>query len=146
MDQMEQKLGAILSDPASMSKIMELARGLGLNPQSAQPESAPGQSAQAQTYPSPAQAQPAPAAQASFATSASGQPQGNPFAAQGLGGNPIGTLLSAMGNQGGDDKQTLLLKALRPYLRAERQERLDRAIQTARMVRIAKQAMKQFKQ
>ena len=29
---MEQKLGAILSDPASMSKIMELAKGLGLNP------------------------------------------------------------------------------------------------------------------
>ena len=49
-----------------------------------------------------------------------------------------------MGSQGPDDKQTALLKALRPYLRPERQDRLDRAIQTARMVKAAKQAMKQF--
>ncbi len=115
---MEQKLGAILSDPASMSKIMELAKGLGLNP--------PGQPAAEASGP----AQPGPK------PSLPDLPL--PQAAA------LGSLLSAMGGQGPDDKQTALLKALRPYLRPERQDRLDRAIQTARMVKAAKQAMKQF--
>ena len=118
MDGMEQKLGAILSDPASMSKIMELAKGLGLNPPGLPAAEASG----------PAQPEPKP--------SLPDLPL--PQAAA------LGSLLSAMGGQGPDDKQTALLKALRPYLRPERQDRLDRAIQTARMVKAAKQAMKQF--
>ena len=124
---MEQKLGAILSDPASMSKIMELAKGLGLNP--------PGQ---------PSQPDPPglPAAEASGSAQHGPKPSlpdlQLPQAAA------LGSLFSAMGGQGPDDKQTALLKALRPYLRPERQDRLDKAIQTARMVKAAKQAMKQF--
>ena len=118
---MEQKLGAILSDPASMSKIMELAKGLGLNP--------PGQPGlPAAEASGPAQPGPRPA-----------MPDLQlPQAAA------LGSLFSAMGGQGPDDKQTALLKALRPYLRPERQDRLDKAIQTARMVKAAKQAMKHF--
>ena len=123
MDGIEQKLGAILSDPASMSKIMELAKGLGLN--SAAPDGASTPTAAAESSPDPA-----PAAAAPTATT-------SPMAG-------LGALLSSIGNQAPDDKQTALLKALRPYLRPERQDRLDRAIQTAKMVKTAKQAMKQF--
>lgn len=121
MDGIEQKLGAILSDPASMSKLMDLAKGLGLNPPD-QPE--PPQESAAPESPLPSKAA-LPDLQLPQAAA-------------------LGSLFSAMGGQGPDDKQTALLKALRPYLRPERQDRLDRAIQTARMVKAAKQAMKQF--
>ena len=77
---MEQKLGAILSDPASMSKIMELAKGLGLNP--------PGLPAAEESGP----AQPGP--------KPSLPDLQLPQAAA------LGSLLSAMGGQGPDDKQT----------------------------------------
>jgi len=128
LDQMEQRLEAILSDPSSMNRIMELAKGLGLDP-----ASAPFR------IPQTADAQP----------SGSSQTVSSPPASSGGGGsappaNQLTSLLSAMGGQITDDKQTSLLKALRPYLRPERQERLDRAIQTAKMVRLAKQAMQQF--
>ena len=105
---MEQKLGAILSDPASMSKIMELAKGLGLNPpgQPSQPDPPGLPDAEAS---GPAQPGPRPA-----------MPDLQlPQAAA------LGSLFSAMGGQGPDDKQTALLKALRPYLRPERQDRLE---------------------
>ena len=118
MDEIEQRLNSILSDPASMSKIMELAQGLGLN--SPAPAAAPEASA------APAAPPPVPA----------GPPAG--------GLSALAPLLSSLGKQSGDDRQTALLKALRPYLRSERQERLDQAIQAARMVKIAKQAMRQF--
>lgn len=122
---MEQRLEAILSDPSSMNQIMELAKGLGLNPDS-MPFHAPQTGA---SDPQPSAGSPTP----SPGTAAPANP-----------GNSFNSLLSAMGGQITDDKQTSLLKALRPYLRPERQERLDRAIQTAKMVRLAKQAMQQF--
>ena len=119
MDGMEQKLGAILSDPESMSKIMELAKGLGLNPPMQDSSAAPAEAKESNPDPAPA------------------TPAASPMSG-------LGALLSSMSNQSPDDKQTALLKALRPYLRPERQDRLDRAIQTAKMVKTAKQAMKQF--
>ena len=130
MDQMEQRLEAILSDPSSMNKIMELAKGLGLDPGSA-PFSVP-QTGVSDPQPPERSVSPTP----SSGTSAGPMP-GTP-------GTSLNSLLSAMGGQITDDKQTSLLKALRPYLRPERQDRLDRAIQTAKMVRLAKQAMRQF--
>ncbi len=114
MDEMEQRLGAILSDPVSMSKIMDLARGLGLSPPTAEaPVGSAAQQAEAGTAPVGDAVPPA-----------------------------LNALLGSIG--GPDDRQTVLLKALRPYLRTERQDRLDRALQTARMVKLAKQVMKQF--
>lgn len=128
MDGMEQKLGAILSDPSSMSKIMELAKGLGLNPPSSS-EAVP--TAQSNSEPTDNVEQSAPSA----------PPTASPVLPTAA---SLGSLLSAFGGNVPDDKQTTLLKALRPYLRPERRDRLDRAVQTARMVKAAKQAMKQF--
>ncbi len=115
MDGLEQKLDAILSDPESMQKIMDLAKGLGL--------SSPPRSENGETPPPP------------------------PQSANSLGSEPLmglGTLLSSFSGQSLDSKHTALLNALRPYLRPERQERLDRAIQTAKLVKTAKLAMRQF--
>ena len=43
--------------------------------------------------------------------------------------------------QGTEDRNTALLNALRPFLREERQARLDRAMQIARMTRIIRVAL-----
>lgn len=116
MDGLEQKLDSILSDPESMAKIMELAQSLNLSPDSNSISTAAVDSEEKQTNHAP---------QFPFAN--------------------LGPLLSEFSGQGfRDDKQTTLLKALRPYLRPERQDRLDRALQAARMVKTAKLAMKQF--
>ena len=117
MDGLEQRLDSLLSDPESMAKIMDLAKSLNLSPTS-QNDTSEDTTVSKETH-----------------TEAVAQfPLAN-----------LGSLLSEFSGQGlRDDKQTALLKALRPYLRPERQDRLDRAIQTARMVKTAKLAMRQF--
>lgn len=115
MDGLEQRLDSILSDPESMGKIMELAKSLGLSSSSVE-----GSNAQETHSPSP------------------------PDTTIPSMGN-LGALLSSFSGQSApDDKQTIFLKALRPYLRPERRDRLDRAIQTAKLVKTAKFAMRQF--
>ena len=109
MDGIEQRLEAILSNPESMGKIMELAKGLGLEPSNTQEE----------------------------VTQTSTVPMSNML------GN-IAPLLSASNQQGLDGRQTALLNALRPYLRPERQDRLNKAIQAAKLVKTAKLALGQF--
>ena len=117
MDTLDQKIDQILSNPESMSQIMELAKNLGLS-----------------ATPSDTQAQPP--AKGNESPFLSDTPLATP--------NPATLLTSLTGINAGDDRQTNLLKALRPYLRPERQDRLDRALQAARMVKTAKLAMKQF--
>lgn len=114
MDGLEQKLDAILSDPESMGKIMDLAKGLGLTPSSSPP---------AENVPV------------------------SPIASAAANSEPLqelSSLFSSLSGQSLDSKHTALLNALRPYLRPARQERLDRAIQTAKLVKTAKLAMRQF--
>ncbi|MCD8354067.1 MAG: hypothetical protein LUC47_07140 [Clostridiales bacterium] len=47
-------------------------------------------------------------------------------------------------NKGGDEK-TALLQAMRPFLREERQERLDKAVRIARFSRVIRAALEQFR-
>ena len=57
-------------------------------------------------------------------------------------------LLSAisgmMGQKGEQSRSAALLNAMRPYMRPEKQEKLDRAMQIARMVRIAGTVMREW--
>ena len=45
-----------------------------------------------------------------------------------------------------DDRNTALLEALRPFLRKERQKRLDKAIQLARISRVVRKAYQTMKE
>ena len=119
MDGLDQKLDSILSDPESMRKIMDLANSLGLTSSEAAPAQEPAGS--------------------SVPTQSAGPQATFPL-------SNLGAVLSSISGQGAavDDQQMALLKALRPYLRPERQDRLDHALQAARMVKTAKLAMKQF--
>lgn len=107
---MDGDLGAlmqsVLSDPAQMAKITELAQGL---------------------MGSDKPSEPAPAQSPAFSDGES-------------------KLLSALGASlgGGSSRSTALLKAMRPYMRAEKQEKLDRALKLTQMVRVVQSVMRQI--
>jgi hypothetical protein len=44
-------------------------------------------------------------------------------------------------NGNDDDQKFAILKAVKPYLRPERSERMDRALQTLRLARVAREAL-----
>ena len=141
MAEFEDKLNAILSDPNSMAQIMQLAQSIGggngsaPGPPSGQaqggysPYSPPGQGYQAPppgNYPPP----PGPA------------PGENPLSSL-LGSIDPGTiarLMPLIGELGSphNNNSRALLYALRPYLKAERQTKIERALQLARIVHIGK--------
>ena len=119
MAEFEEQLNAILGDPGAMGQIMALAQSLQKG--TAGPE-APPPSAGAETA-APASAPPAP---------------------------PIDPRLLSLGMkvwqeyQRGDDRNTALLAALRPFVREERWARLDKAMQLARMARVIRMALGAF--
>lgn len=117
MEDLENKIGKILGNPEAMAGILSLAKNLGLTP------SEPSEPSEPQAPQEP---------QASAPTPPSQQPEA-------LAGS-MAQLLSLAGSMGG--KELALLQALRPLLRENRREKLDRAIQAARISQIAGTAMK----
>ena len=125
MSEFDEKLNALLSNPDSMAQIMQLAQSLsgGGGPTAAPP-------------PPPTQPQQPP-------------PPPPPPA----GGDPLSGLLGGMDpklmmrllpllqelNRDSDSNARQLLTALRPYLRPERQDRVERALQLARLIHLGKQ-------
>lgn len=108
------RLNAILSDPAQMEKIAQMAKGL-MGQSGAQGE--------------------APASPAAAPVEAGSQGDARLLSA-------LGKLFS--GGQEGSSRSTALLVAMRPYMRPEKQEKLDRAMKIARMVHIAGAVMREY--
>lgn len=112
MDEMENKLGAILGNPEMMEKIMSLAQSFEAGPS---PSSSPA--------PPPA------------------PPSGKPEAVfTGFPELDIGTiqkLSGLMGKSNIDKNQQTLLHALTPYLSQMRIQKLERAMRAARMATMA---------
>lgn len=103
-------LQSVLSDPAQMAKLTEMAQGL------------MGGS------PTPTQQQ--------------DTPEAKPFsdAEAGL----LSALGKTLGADAGSSRSTALLMAMRPYMKAEKQEKLDRAVKLTRMVRIAQSVLREL--
>ena len=123
MSDFEDKLNAILSSPDAMAQVASLAQKL----------TGGGESASAPPPEGPAP-EPAPA-----------------LPTDGGLGNLLGgldpsllakylPLLQEM-NQPANDQRTALLYALRPFLKPERQEKVDRALQAARLIHIGKKLL-----
>lgn len=125
MAEFDDKLNSLLSDPGSMAKIMELAQSLSAG-EAAQPAAAP-----------PPPPPPPPAAPASSAGTG-----GNPLSALTGGLDPklLSRLLPLMQELNRDDggASRQLLYALRPYLRQDRQDKVERALQLARLIHVGK--------
>lgn len=120
MAEFDEKLNSILSNPAAMSQIMQLAQSLGGGGDEGSP-------------PPPA---PPP--------SPNGGQGGGDILSSLLGGGVDAKLLSRLApvlqELGGqrDSNARNLLYALRPYLRSDRQEKIERALQLARLFRLGK--------
>ena len=119
----EEQLNSILSNQSAMNQIMALARSLSGDQQQPQqpPETLPGE--ETDTY--------VPAAEEKAPDLSGLLSQIDP-----------GMLRAGMDVlrqvQSTDDRNTALLNALRPFLKESRQEKLDKAIQIARLLRVGK--------
>ena len=126
MAEFDEKLNSLLSNPDAMAQIMQMAQSLSGG---GQPQQAPQQPVQQQPPPPP----PPPS------------PGGDPFSSlAGLTGGMDPAMLSKLlpliqelGSQN-DSTARQLLQALRPYLRPERQEKIERALQLARLFHLGK--------
>ena len=130
MSDFEEKLNAILSNPESMGQIMNLAQSLNLG----------GGGEPSGDGPPPLQPSP------DAAPSGGGIPDG----LSGLGSllgqiDPklIGRLLPLAGELagGGNDERMQLLYALRPFLKPERRDKVERAAKTARLIHVGKKLL-----
>jgi len=111
MTDFDEKLNSLLSDPEAMGQIMQLAQSLG-GGFNAPPPSPPPQ-------------QPPP------------PPVSSPFG--GIDPGAVMRLLPLIQELGEQNTNTrALLLALRPYLKAERQGKVDQALQLARLICIGK--------
>ncbi len=123
MAEFDEKLNSILSNPEAMSQIMQLAQSLG------------GGSSQPSQEPPPPQPSPPPW---------SPPPQGGGDLLSSLAGGMdpklMSRLLPLLQELGGqrDSNARNLLYALRPYLKSDRQEKIERALQLARLFHLGK--------
>lgn len=117
MGDFEEKLESILNNPQAMSQIMSLAQSLGGSAE--------------QPAPPPSQPSPPPPSEVSG-------PQLDPQMLTGL-----FSLLNQYNS--GDDQRVALLNALRPFLKEQRHAKIDKAIQIARLSRMARMALELFR-
>ena len=119
----EEQLNSILGNQEAMNQIMALARSLSGDQPSPAPEGA--ETREGDTYEPPAPPEPDLSALLG---------QVDPQMIQ-MGMEAIRQVQST------EDRNTALLNALRPFLREERQTRLDRALQIARAVKLVRVAL-----
>lgn len=126
MASLEDNLNQLLSDPNAMEQIFSLAGKLGM---SSEPSGEP-------------EAEEQPLSEREPEAAELSQPL---FGAEGLGG--LGKLLEIFqGSQQTAQEADALLDALRPFLRQERQEKLDRARRLSSFSRAARQAYRLWKE
>ena len=128
MSEVDEKLNALLSNPDSMAQIMQLAQSL--SGQGGGP--APQQQAAPPPPPPPPQTPPSPPSggNGDILSALSG----------GLDPQMLPRLIPVIQELGRSDDSSArqLLGALRPYLRQDRQEKIERALQLARIIHIGK--------
>lgn len=131
MEEFDEKLNSLLSNPDAMAQIMQLAQSLGGGNQDVS-DPKPRQSERRRTE--------------SSVPIGCGPESGDPLTS--LLGNPslllkLMPLMQELGGQG-DSNARALLYALRPYLKAERQNKIERALQLARLFRIGKRFLAEW--
>lgn len=136
MSEFDEKLNALLSDPDRMAQIMQLAQTLsGGASDPGQPEPQRSAERPPQTAPPPFQAAQTPPPSDLFSSLAGS-----------LDPKLLIRLLPLVQELGSDSSSgaRALLYALRPYLKAERQDRVERALQLAKLLHIGKKFFKEW--
>ena len=130
MAQWEEQLNQILGNPQAMEQIMSLAQSL-----SGKQEEQASEQPAAEPESEPADQPPAESDAPSLLSALDGlDPR---LLRMGMG------LLSEYSAQ--DDKKTALLAALKPFLKPERQEKMDQAVRIARLTRVIRTALRMFR-
>ena len=145
----DEKLNSILSNPSAMAQIMQLAQSItGENSAAAPPppQAQPFASPQAQPFTPPPQTQPMapppPPPQ-------SAAPAANPLSALGnMDPKLMMKLLPLIQELGGaqDSDARRLLYALSPYLKPDRRDKIERALQLARLFHIGRQFLAKWEE
>lgn len=127
MSDFEEKLNALLSNPEAMSQVVNLAQSLNLGGQGGEAPS------QAEDSPSPAE------------NRASGGGAGDLAKLLGqIDPKLIERMLPLIGeltSGGGNDERIQLLYALRPFLKPERRDKVERAARTAHLIHVGKKVL-----
>ena len=114
---LEEKLSEILNNPESMAQILSMAQSLGMEPPGPQE---PRKEPEARKEPKP-----------------DGPPPVDPAMLQG-----VLQLMEQVRHK--DGKQEALLLALKPYLAPERRDKIDQALQIARISHLAGAALRNY--
>lgn len=117
MDDMEQKLSSVLSNPQMMQQIMSMAQALGQNQQK-------------DSDPPPQKKETKPSVPG--------------FLPEGIDFSMLQSMSKLAGQGSIDSDQKLLLKALRPYLSQVRIQKLEKAMRAAKLAGIASIALGQL--
>lgn len=129
MSGFEEKLNAILSDPNAMAQVMDLARSLNLEDGPPPPEDgAPP------PEPPPEGGQAAGEAPLSGLGDLLGQVDPQML-------RRLLPLVGELKGGGEQDQRLQLLTALRPFLKPERQEKVERAVRAARLIHLGKKLL-----
>ena len=131
MAEFDDKLNSLLSNPDAMAQIMQLAQSLSGGDSS---DAAPPQTPPPQSPP--------------FSPPHAASPSGDIFSALTGSADPafllkLMPLLQELGGQR-DSNARQLLYALRPYLKSERQEKVERALQIARLFHLGKKFLSEW--
>lgn len=127
MSEFDEKLSSLLGNPDAMAQIMSLAQNLGGGGPSAPPEELP-------PVPDPP---PLPSTQPDLSGLFRSLEQVDPRILQS--GMQLLSEFSAR-----DDEKTALLLSLKPFLSQQRRDKVDRAVQIARMTRLLRVAFRLF--
>ena len=131
MAEFDEKLNSLLSNPEAMAQIMQMAQSLS-GRQAQQPPQQPLQQP-VRPAPPPPPAQAPPPSGGDLLSSLSGLTGGiDPTML-----TKLLPLIQELGSQN-DSNARQLLYALRPYLKPERQEKIERALQLARLFHLGK--------
>jgi len=130
MAEFEDKLNSLLSNPDAMAQIMQLAQSIGGGQETTAPPPTPP--------PQPAQAPPPP----------SGGGSGDLLSSLTGGLDPallirLMPLIQELGG-GKNSNASQLLYALRPYLKPDRQDKVERALQLARLFHVGKKFLAEW--
>lgn len=136
MAEFDEKLNSLLSNPDAMSQIMQLAQSLGAGQETA---SVPPQAPPKQSIPTPV-----PAPQAGSGPFG----KGDLLSSLTSGVDPamlfkLMPLIQELGGQQNSNARNLLY-ALRPYLKEERQNKIERALQIARLFHVGKKFLSEW--
>ena len=129
MSELEDKLNSLLSDPAGMAQVVQLAQQLS----STMGQSAPQQPSNAAPAPGPPPAAPGPS------------PAGLNSLLGGVDPKIIAKFLPVLQTLAADQSHsTQLLNALKPYLKEEKQAKVERAARLARLITVGKRFLSEW--